>query len=239
MFTTGDENTSWLRTRFAARLLAARPKEVLDVGAGAGALLGILRAAGVPCRGTEPDPERVRALVQGGCDAVCADAAHLPFEDGVFDWVAMRHVPHHLADPARGVAEALRVARRGLLVAEPWYDTSIASQRAALAAERWTKAQERRAGRVHDDNHSADDLLRFAGAHPSATARIAVDVVHQLCLRLRAVEEFEAEAAPWLAGLAADDERRRAYDALLVDARRAGLSWNGSVVVALEKVAHA
>jgi len=237
MFTTGDENTSWLRTRFAARLLAARPKDVLDVGAGAGALLGILRAAGIACRATEADAERVRVLVRDGFDAVCADAAALPFADGAFDWVAMRHVPHHLADPARGVAEALRVARRGLLVAEPWYDDSIASQRAALAAERWTKEQERRAGRVHDDNHTAGDLLRFAGVRLDGAAHHTVDVTHQLCLRLRAVEHFEADAAPWLAGLAPSDARRQAYEVLMVDARRDGLSWNGSAVVAIEKVA--
>jgi SAM-dependent methyltransferase len=239
MTTTGPANTSWLRVRFAARLLAERPSSVLDVGAGAGALLATLRAAGVRARGTEVAAPSVAALVADGFDAVQADATRLPFADGAFDWVAMRHVPHHLDDPAAGVREALRVARRGLLVAEPWYDERIPSQSVALAVENWCKREERRAGRVHGENIPAADLLAFAGVDLEEPAQLTVDITHHLCLRRRSTADVLAEVEPWLARLAPAAPERAQWLALAERIALDGVSWNGSAVVAIAKAAGA
>lgn len=52
-------------------------------------------------------------------ERVAGEAERLPFADGAFDVVFVHDGLHHLADPYRGVAEMLRVARRGVVIAEP------------------------------------------------------------------------------------------------------------------------
>jgi glycosyltransferase involved in cell wall biosynthesis/SAM-dependent methyltransferase len=52
-------------------------------------------------------------------ERVVGDAERLPFADGAFDVVFVHDGLHHLANPYRGVAEMLRVARRGVVIAEP------------------------------------------------------------------------------------------------------------------------
>jgi len=44
-----------------------------------------------------------------------ADAASMPFADGVFDWVVCSHVLEHVVDPAGVVAEMARVGRAGYI----------------------------------------------------------------------------------------------------------------------------
>jgi SAM-dependent methyltransferase len=233
--TTASDNASYLRVRFAARLLSARPESVLDVGAGGGHLLATLRSAGIAGTGCEASEERVRALVADGFEALEAEAADLPFEDGAFDWVAMRHVPHHLPDPVAGLREALRVARRGLLVAEPWYDVELPSQRAALAAERWFKARDRAAGMVHGENLSAAELMAAVGADAEAANALDCEVTHLVRLRRRSTEDLVLSATPHLVELGPDDPAREEWNSVLEQVAECGLSWNGSVAVALEK----
>ncbi len=50
---------------------------------------------------------------------VCGDATALPFRDSSFDIVFVHDGLHHLEDPYAGAAEMIRVARRGVVVAEP------------------------------------------------------------------------------------------------------------------------
>ena len=130
-----DANHRLLASIFSDRLLALHPRSVLDVGCGAGLLLERCRAADVRAVGIEP---RFESLHAGA----------LPFANASFDWVTMRHVPHHLEHPRAAFAEAWRVARTGLLIAEPWYDPTVPSQHTALAADRWLKRQDRRRGKI-------------------------------------------------------------------------------------------
>ena len=48
-----------------------------------------------------------------------ADAENLPFDDAVFDIVAVHDGLHHLPDPYIGLAEMARVAKRWVVVSEP------------------------------------------------------------------------------------------------------------------------
>lgn len=233
--TTASDNASFLRVRFAARLLSARPASVLDVGAGGGHVLATLRSAGIAGTGCESNPKRVAALVADGFEALEAEAHDLPFADGAFDWVAMRHVPHHLADPVAGLREALRVARCGLLVAEPWYDVGLASQRAALAAERWFKARDRATGMVHAENLTAAELLAAVGADAEASDALDCEVTHLVRLRRRSTEDLVQAATPQLVDLAPDDPARADWNGVLEQVAECGLTWNGSVMVAIEK----
>ena len=235
MDVTASDNASFLRVRFAARLLSERPSEVLDVGCGGGQLLATLRQAGVSVVGVEADPAKVEQLRAEGYDVRCQEAGGLPFEDRAFDWVAMRHVPHHLEDPAAGVREAWRVARRGLLVAEPWYAVEIPSQAAALEAERWLKARHRASGMVHGENLTAGELLGALDAVSEESGAFECDVSTLVRLRRRSTEDLIATATPWLAALGPDDPARGEWERVLERVATDGLSWNGSATVAIER----
>jgi len=112
------------------RLLAMRsPTErvsVLDVGAGAGEVLGWLRGRfrprGVSLRGIALDfhPEATRMARERGELAVQADAFRLPFADHAVDVVIASQVVHHFARSAAVplIVELDRVARLGVVIAD-------------------------------------------------------------------------------------------------------------------------
>jgi SAM-dependent methyltransferase len=86
-----------------------RAASLLDVGAGDGTMalalaqaVGASRVAGVDVR-----VRRATAL-----PIAAYDGASLPFEAGAFEAVVLSDVLHHAADPARVLAEGLRVASR-------------------------------------------------------------------------------------------------------------------------------
>lgn len=93
---------------------------VLDVGCGTGLLLPLLREK-VRCTGRivalDLSREMIRRAQSKGQLALCvrADAQHLPFADGLFDWVICNAVFPHFPDKRRALAEL----RRALRDAEP------------------------------------------------------------------------------------------------------------------------
>jgi SAM-dependent methyltransferase len=52
-------------------------------------------------------------------EVVCADAESLPFRDSSIDFVYVHDGLHHLEDPFTGLAEMVRVARKGISLTEP------------------------------------------------------------------------------------------------------------------------
>ena len=232
---SNKENYTYLRQRFVECLLSHDPASVLDVGCGDGHLLRRCEGLGIEALGLEATDESVGALVQEGLTVVRGVAERIPNPDGSWDWVTLRHVPHHVADPAAALAEAMRVCRSGILVAEPWFDPRFPSQRNALGADRWLKRQHRRTGMVHED---ALDLAALLDALPAGIAgNVDVDVVLRLRARLR--QDLVEEAEPLLAALDSTDPDRAAYAELMEAIERDGLSWNGSVMVAvLARISH-
>lgn len=222
-----------LQERFAARILEERPESVLDVGCGSGILLERLRAAGVPSIGLDPSSKAMERVAEKGLEAIRGDAADLPFEDGRFDWVTMRHVAHHLADVPRSFAEALRVARRGFLVAEPWFDTSLASQRTAEALDLWDKRQYRHDGHVHDPVLGPREIF----AALSSDAHFTMSSERYLDWREIPLEVVLEEESAVLAELAEGSEERVAFDAIVADIERDGITYNGTVICRIEKIA--
>lgn len=101
---------------------------VLDAGCGDGIDVSILaRASGVDVIGVD--------LSDGGCrtantraghlsnaHVVQASLAQLPFADDIFDFVYSYGVLHHLAEPERGAAEIVRVARLNARVVAYLYE---------------------------------------------------------------------------------------------------------------------
>ena len=108
-----------LYRRVAADVAAAAPPRaaVLDVGTGPGLLLAEIarRRPDLRVTGVDVSPDMVSAaerhLAHLGDRASVhvADAADLPFEDGMFDLAVCSLSVHHWADVAAGVAEVARV----------------------------------------------------------------------------------------------------------------------------------
>lgn len=225
------ENSAWLQTEYERWLFESAPESVLDVGCGAGRLLRVCRDREVAATGLDAEGPRLHALRADGLEVHAGSAYELPFADGAFDWVSMRHVPHHLADPAVAFAEALRVARTGFLVAEPWFDVTLASQRAALALDVWEKRQHRRRGTFHDEVHDLDALLSLVP--DGVRTDLGVEVQRHLWLHARAAGRFAGEARELVAELPEDHAERRTLAELLERLDRDGLTWNGSLCVKL------
>jgi SAM-dependent methyltransferase len=100
--------------RIAARLAAALgdARSVLNVGAGAGSY----EPADRRVVAVEPSRVMLDQRPAGAAPAVQGRAEALPFGDGSFDAAMAVLTVHHWADPARGLAECVRVARARIVL---------------------------------------------------------------------------------------------------------------------------
>ena len=225
------ENAELLRARFAGLVLASGPTSVFDVGCGTGRVAMRLRDAGVAVTGFEPDQRCHAELRRVGVElAGAADVSRLPFDDGCFDWVTMRHVPHHLEDPVAAFKEVARVCNTGMVVAEPWFDRVVPSQAVAEDLDLWLKAQHRRAGRVHEPNLDIDALL---GLWPKNWNVGVARWERFVALRERPLEDVKREVEAWSSGASAEELAER--DRLLARAEEVGVTCNGSLTVLMRK----
>lgn len=210
------DNQAHVRGRFAERLLAQAPASVLDVGCGDGFLLRACRQAQIRVLGLD-----TTRGPSGGADLL-ASATELPLPEASFDWVSSRHILHHLLDPAAALAEAARVCRRGLVVAEPWFAPDLYGQANALWADHWLKACHRAQGRVHKN---ALDPQWIAQALDDLDLEVELET--HLRLRQRPIEDFLVEAEACRD--AAPDPGE--YPRLLRAIRQRGLSYPGTVIL--------
>lgn len=101
----------------------AAPTRVLEVGCGEGEL-----AAHLWHQGPRPEQfeicdvelDRLRPDLPSAIGVREASIYELPWDDDAFDLVLCCEVLEHLQDPARGLAELARVARRNVLISTPW-----------------------------------------------------------------------------------------------------------------------
>ncbi len=103
------------------------PSDLLDIGSGRGVFLWPLLDAfsWLPVIALDRNPRRaadLQAVGRGGIarlTALAGDVCRLPFAQDSVDVVTILEVLEHLAEPWRAVAEAVRVARRCLIVSVP------------------------------------------------------------------------------------------------------------------------
>lgn len=216
------------KAEMRARLRAFAPDSVLDVGCGAGALLRELQAAGCPrCIGLEVDPTLHAALRDEGIEAVAGHGEALPFPDRSIDIVVLEYTAHHLADLGAGLREAARVARRAVILLDPWYDDSLSSQRVARDYDLWCKAIDRRLGLIHDPCPTFAQL-----AQPfRERGGFRLEATHRLILQPLSLERVQAEGRAHLDRIpGARDAEVRALAGILDRAEADGISDDGALL---------
>jgi len=122
-----------------------RGRTLLDVGCGTGVFLKMFWEYGFEITGVDVT-ETLLAEARTHLDKAdfrLGPLDHLPFDDGEFDYVALLSVLEYADDPGAILAEALRVAARGVVLGfmNAW---SLYRISAALP---WQAAQNRRNGR--------------------------------------------------------------------------------------------
>jgi SAM-dependent methyltransferase len=97
--------------------LLPRARSIVEVGCGTGHFTRWMAQRGMDAAGldiSEPMLNEARRL--GGPGYLSGDAHSLPFADRSYDVVALITTLEFLRDPARALAEAVRVARQGVLL---------------------------------------------------------------------------------------------------------------------------
>jgi ubiquinone/menaquinone biosynthesis C-methylase UbiE len=133
-----------LEKRLLAGLLAGFPQAatVLEVGCGTGHFTRWFAEKGFRAAGLDISPAMLaEAMKRNGVPYVVGDALALPFADRAFDIVAIITTLEFLADPQRALAEAVRVARRGLLLGVLNRHSLLAVRRKIRAKAPWNQTR--------------------------------------------------------------------------------------------------
>jgi SAM-dependent methyltransferase len=85
---------------------------LVNIGAGSGSYEPVFMSV----VGVEPSLVMIRQRSPSAARAVCGIAERLPFRDGTFDVALAVLTVHHWVDPAGGLAEMRRVARKQVIV---------------------------------------------------------------------------------------------------------------------------
>ena len=150
-----------IRERLLDRLAAVKlePRTVVDLGAGTG---GAVNALSERFPGATIVPvDATRAMLTAGDpeNAVCADAARLPFPNESVDVVFSNLMLHHCPDPAAVLAEARRVMRApGLLIF-----TTFGPESLLELGRAWATADHYSHIAPFADMHNIGDALMRAG----------------------------------------------------------------------------
>lgn len=216
---------------FRDEIAGLEAASLCDVGCGAGALLSFARARGIKAVGIEPDAGRVADAKAAGLDARTGTAEALPLADHSFDLVTFENALHHVTDIGRALAEAMRVARRAIVIVDPWFDLSIPSQRVGDRFERWLKKLDRMTGMVHWDPIAAGEIIAACGDSNTIAVR---HLLHLTAMSSEAFDHFAGRAEPHRDSFAyrtgAMDEEMAAIRA---EFERTGITEAGALLVTI------
>lgn len=147
-----------------------RPRRVLDISAGAGAMLRLFGEQGFAKEYAATDISQLSVSFMndhpfpGFVGATKASIEGLPYEDGSFDLAILSHVLEHVTDPVIALEEAARVATK-VCVEVPLELALLPTAKAALVTlVRGRIRSINRIGHVHFFSARAvRDLVRYAG----------------------------------------------------------------------------
>lgn len=219
------------RDEFRRRVLAGRPRSILEVGAGAGAFLKTVKSQVDRLVGLDPSGEQVSNLRLEGFEAVEGSAERLPFADGEFDVVVFSFTPHHVSDWNAALNEALRVSRNGVEILDVWYDETIADQRTTAALDRWYKTIDRRTGMVHNDVLSPGAIL----APVIARRDITYDYACRRIASPLSIAETMEHGREKLAKVDNDTALAHAFEEIIAAGHRDGMTDEGAILMTIEK----
>lgn len=102
------------RVPAVAAVVAAEPRQILEVGCGWGELAEWLaQETGAEIVATDLSPHMVELARQRGVDAHVANVEALPFPDGAFDCVVAAWMLYHVPHLQHGISELARVLHPG------------------------------------------------------------------------------------------------------------------------------
>lgn len=100
--------------KYADTLMPARPGvRVLDVGCGAGQVVGRLNEVGYEAHGVDVSEPNIERALKRGKHCRLYDGRTLPYADGYFAAVGALNVLEHVEEPEAFVAEVVRVTMPG------------------------------------------------------------------------------------------------------------------------------
>lgn len=172
-----DAHRTELRAAFVRWLVEEGCNEVLDVGAGSGELLVEFEGAGVRGHGIEASPERLAKARSRGLEVYEGSAEALTAPDSSIEWVCLRHVLHHLRRPEVAVREAIRVAKFGVMIAEPVSDTGLPMHAATVRLERLLRSLDRLRGDYHAADIPAPDIVTMLPRNAHIEVRVVSPLV--------------------------------------------------------------
>jgi SAM-dependent methyltransferase len=202
-----------------------RPRTLVEIGCGDGALLAELGARGLApvLDGFElsaPAAELARARSIAGARRIEAfDGAHVPAEDGAYGLAVLSHVVEHVPDPAPLLREAARVA--------PWVLVEVPLEANRSAARPAKREEAARIGHVQFfDRGAVGALLRAAGLAAAAELSDPLPYAHHAffadsrAARARAALKAAVRRALWRAAPRAAERLFTVHYAVLT--RRVG-----------------
>ena len=177
------------------------------------------------------DDKRIRTARAAGAGAHRADARQLPFADEAFDFAVGQYTAHHVFDSAVASAEALRVARVGVMMLDVWYDDAMPAQRTAIQFDAWSKRIDEDNGEIH---RPVRGLVDIAGPWlDSREVRVAVEYWQSGAKR--PLEEIEADANSQLARSRNPERDQREWRDIHAEGLRTGFGEEGAILVTILK----
>lgn len=175
-----------------------RPRTLVEIGCGDGALLSELSGLAAVVDGFELSPTAIELARKRGIPGArrleAYDGARVPAGDGAYDLAVLSHVLEHVPEPAPLLAEAARVASH-VLVEVPLE----ANRSAARAAKR---AEAERIGHLHAfDRAQVHALLAQTGLTPLADLSDPLPYAHHAFFgaKLPAAIKWAVRYALWRA----------------------------------------
>ncbi|HEX6121501.1 MAG TPA: class I SAM-dependent methyltransferase [Dongiaceae bacterium] len=224
---------------FRSEIAALRPERLCDVGCGTGGLLAHARTLGISGVGIEPDAAKVADGRTAGLDLRAGNAEALPLADASFDVVTFENSLHHVSDIGGALREAARVARRAIVVVDPWFDLSIPTQVVGDRFERWLKRVDRMTGMVHWDPIAAGEIVAALGGQAMRSIGVR-HLLHLTPLTPDAFEHHASRASPHMATVAfAAAYKAGSMDlemaAIRSEFERTGITEAGALLVTIAK----